>query len=302
MSRISSKLKGLSLDRLETLTRIVAEGGIALAAGGDPNRQSQFSRQLAELEGWFGLPLLDRSTTPNRPTAEALRIAASTEAFLRELDGIREAAGAGRRTVVFGAGERMLRSYLIPWAGRLPQDGLRFIFRNLSSRSIRAELVGNRVDIGIVRRTDCPPGFSKCELPPLPMRLLLPEGLACRRRKWTWRELAGLPLVVLEGQGGFARFIGEQAMNAGVSLDLAVECSTWTQVIDAMRECKLAGFLPQNLERQFPDGFSVATMPCLADYADEYVIAWSASEAAKRSEIGMLTLQLGKPARDRIGP
>jgi DNA-binding transcriptional LysR family regulator len=58
MSRISGKLKGLSLDRLETLSQVLAGGGISRAAGGDANRQSQFSRQIAELEGWFGVALV----------------------------------------------------------------------------------------------------------------------------------------------------------------------------------------------------------------------------------------------------
>ena len=49
MSRTRINLKSLSLDRLETLSGIVAQGGIARAAGGDANRQSLFSRQVAAL-------------------------------------------------------------------------------------------------------------------------------------------------------------------------------------------------------------------------------------------------------------
>ena len=110
MSRTRIKLKGLSLDRLETLSGIVALGGIARAAGGDANRQSLFSRQVAELEAWFGVELLDRSSTPSKPTDAALRIVRQVDEFRREMDCVREAAGDGRRTVVFGAGERMIRS------------------------------------------------------------------------------------------------------------------------------------------------------------------------------------------------
>ena len=99
MSRTRINLKGLSLDRLETLSRIVAQGGIARAASGDANRQSQFSRQIAELEEWFGVNLLDRSSTPSKPTEAALRIARQVDEFRREMDTIRESAIGGRQTV-----------------------------------------------------------------------------------------------------------------------------------------------------------------------------------------------------------
>src|SRR2546428_681911 len=51
---------GLSLERLRTFVAIVSAKGISNAAPGDPTRQSQFSRQLKELEECFGAELLVR--------------------------------------------------------------------------------------------------------------------------------------------------------------------------------------------------------------------------------------------------
>ena len=293
MSRTQIKLKGLSLDRLETLSGIVAQGGIARAADGDANRQSQFSRQLAELEAWFGVDLLDRSSSPGKPTAAALRVVRQVDEFLREMDMVRESAGGGRRTVVFGAGERMIRSYLIPWAARIRKENLKLVFKNLTSSAIRAELLARRLDFGILRRERCPEGMERVALKPIPMCLLLPAKLAKGRRKWSWQELAEIPLVLMEGDGRFTRFLREQALAAGVGLDVAMECSTWTQVIDAMRVCGHGGFLPKDLEKQFPAGFAAVVLPGLAGFADDFVIAWSAAEAEKRPEIGRLVKRLG---------
>ncbi len=293
MSRTRINLKGLSLDRLETLSAIVARGGIMRAAGGDPNRQSQFSRQVAELEAWFGVELLDRSSTPSKPTEAALRIVRQVDDFQREMEAIRESAGSGRRTVVFGAGERMIRSYLIPWAAKLGKEKVRWVFRNLTSAATRAELLARRVDIGILRSAACPEGMERIELKAIPMCLLLPPELGRGRRKWDWRELAEVPLVLPEGDGRFSRFLRERALEAGVALDVAMECSTWTQVIDAMAACKLAGFLPKDLERQFPTGFKRLELPGLGGFADEFVVAWSAAEAGKRDEIACLVRRLG---------
>lgn len=293
MSRTKLKLKGLSLDRLETLSGIVSQGSIARAADGDANRQSQFSRQVAELESWFGVELLDRSSSPNKPTAAALRIAREVDDFLRNIESVRENAENGRRTVTFGAGERMIRSYLIPWAAKVQAENLRLIFRNLTSNAVRAELLAKRIDFGILRKDSCPAGLKTVVMKPIPMSLVLPASLAESRRKWTWRDLAEIPMVLLEGNGRFNRFLQEKALSASIDLDVMMECSTWTQLIDAMREFGIGGFLPKDLEKQFPPDFSARSIPGLSDYSDEFVIAWSSAEAEKRPEIQRLVKCLG---------
>ncbi len=52
--------RGLSLDRLRVLCEVADAGGIARAARNDPTRQSQFSRQLKELEDFFEVELTRR--------------------------------------------------------------------------------------------------------------------------------------------------------------------------------------------------------------------------------------------------
>ena len=65
---------GLSLERLKTFREIVAAGGITAAAGDDSNRQSQFSRQLKELEKYFGVELLKRGRGPAELTDAGERL------------------------------------------------------------------------------------------------------------------------------------------------------------------------------------------------------------------------------------
>jgi hypothetical protein len=60
---------GISLDRLRSFREVIHAGGIAAASKGDPNRQSQLSRQVRELETFFGVELLVRGRGPMRPTA-----------------------------------------------------------------------------------------------------------------------------------------------------------------------------------------------------------------------------------------
>src|SRR2546428_10036760 len=51
---------GLSLDRLQSFCLVAEAGGVTKAAKGDPARQSLFSRQVKELEEFFGTELVRR--------------------------------------------------------------------------------------------------------------------------------------------------------------------------------------------------------------------------------------------------
>ncbi len=290
MSRTQIKLKGLSLDRLETLSAIVREGGMMRAAEFDGIRQSQFSRQVAELEKWFGVKLMDRSVTPSVPTEEARRIARMTDGFLRDLNQERERAEGGRKMVAIGAGERMIRGYLIPWSAKAKLEHFRLVYRNLTSRMIQAELLAKRVDIGVLRTDECPPGFESRKLPPMRMACLAPKKAATKIRKWS--DLAGVPLAGLEGHGRFTRWVREKVAAESVALDLAVECSTWTQVIDAMNAFDMAGFVPENLASQLAPGFAAVALAGLAAYADEYSVVWDGRQTKARPELADLVKRL----------
>jgi DNA-binding transcriptional LysR family regulator len=53
-------LKGLSFDRLRAFIAVFESESVTRAAGGDPTRQSQYSRQIRELEEALGVKLFDR--------------------------------------------------------------------------------------------------------------------------------------------------------------------------------------------------------------------------------------------------
>src|SRR5213083_1057629 len=81
---------GLSLERLKTFREIVVAGGITAAAGGDSNRQSQYSRQLKELERYFGVELLKRGRGPIELTEAGQRLHEIIGHALRALEEFRQ--------------------------------------------------------------------------------------------------------------------------------------------------------------------------------------------------------------------
>src|SRR5689334_22230885 len=75
-------LSGLSLDRLRALVEIGSAGSIMKAAGGDPIRQSQYSRQIKELEDFFQTSLLERHGKSVRLTARGKELTRISRFFL----------------------------------------------------------------------------------------------------------------------------------------------------------------------------------------------------------------------------
>lgn len=51
---------GLSIERLKSFIDVAERGSIARVADGDPSRQSLISRQIGELESFFGVELTKR--------------------------------------------------------------------------------------------------------------------------------------------------------------------------------------------------------------------------------------------------
>ena len=96
---------GLSLDRLKTFREIAAAGSISAAAGDDPNRQSQFSRQLKELEKALGVNLFDRVGKSLHPNATGRRVALAIHTFFGALDDVIDATQGQAETIRLGAGE-----------------------------------------------------------------------------------------------------------------------------------------------------------------------------------------------------
>src|SRR5947209_7859468 len=108
---------GLSLERLKTFREIVAAGGITAAAGDDPNRQSQYSRQLKELEKYFGAELLKRGRGPAELTEAGQRLYEIIGHTLSALEEFRLTCAGQPVELRIGAGESVIQWLLLP---RLP--------------------------------------------------------------------------------------------------------------------------------------------------------------------------------------
>lgn len=292
MTGIFSK-NGVSLERLQTLEKVVRAGSIALAAKGDPVVQSLISRQIGELEKVLGVELLDRQKKPFQPTLAAQRLADSCERFVREVEEASSEESA-RRPIKVGAGEWVIRELLVPLiAKQIKQlDGVSWLMHNMTSRKIQEGLSAQRLDVGLASRLNAEGSVRVKELPAYGMRLVLPAGLV--PDKSGWKRLVTIPVVLLEGDGGFRKFLAECEKSQGLRLQIGAECTTYSQAVDLAEAAGWAVFVPELGWRRRGEWVKRhQKLPGLDGYRHTLQLGWNERIIQRRPEVAKLIEMLG---------
>src|SRR4030095_8519532 len=99
---------GLSLDRLRSFLAIADAGSIVRAASDDPVRQSLFSRQVRELEEFFGAELTRRHGKTIALSPAGHRLASLIRAQLQDLDDFRREQAGAPKTFTIASGGSMI--------------------------------------------------------------------------------------------------------------------------------------------------------------------------------------------------
>jgi DNA-binding transcriptional LysR family regulator len=169
---------GLSLDRLRTFLSVAEAGNLAKAAKGDPTRQSQFSRQVKELEGFFGVALTRRVGRRIEITEEGHRLAGMIRRQFSELDDFRESMSGRPVGVRMGAAASVLDWLVLPrMAGcREALGGVVLELEQSRSAEVARGVADGRLDFGIVRDDAAPAGMKRWKLGWIGYSLFAPKA------------------------------------------------------------------------------------------------------------------------------
>src|SRR6266516_1932958 len=96
---------GLSLDRLRSFCMVAEAGAVTKAAGRNPVRQSQFSRQIKELETFFGTELMLRGKKGIVLTPAGKRLAQISRGIFSALEDFNSDCKAEPQRFAIGAGD-----------------------------------------------------------------------------------------------------------------------------------------------------------------------------------------------------
>src|SRR5260370_42150259 len=141
---------GLSLDRLRALLEVGAAGSIVKAANGDPVRQSQYSRQIKELEDFFCTRLIERQGKGTRLTPCGKELARISRFFMLGLSNFQRGCLAEEQTFRIGASATFIRQFLLPVLSRSPKAGATYATEVVNDSEIERRLHDLTLDFGVV--------------------------------------------------------------------------------------------------------------------------------------------------------
>ena len=287
MDEIFSKV-GVSIARLESLEKVVRAGSITGVAKGDSNLQTQLSRQIGELEKTLGLKLLDRTKKPHSPTEAARRLADACGRFVREVGEVAVAARGLQLPITVGAGEVVIRGFLIPQIsshkkGKKPRPD-RWVMRNLQREKIQEGLAAEWLDFGIASGLVQNGKVKVANLESYCFKLLLPSG--GKPDKSGWRRLTDLPVAMLDGNAAFRRFVADRCSEQGVELVIGAQCTSFPQAVDLAEAAGWAVFVPEYWwKREKEWAARTQELPGLEANRRKLQVGWNSKIAERRPEV-----------------
>jgi DNA-binding transcriptional LysR family regulator len=278
-------LGGLSLERLRNFCLIADAGSLTKAALGDAGRMALFSRQIKELETFFGVELRRRKGKGIVITENGRRLAALAREQFAGLEDFRRSCRQIPVEVSIASGNSLLEWLLLPKISHLRKALLGVRLRVLSQRTrdIVDGLMQQSLDFGLIRADALRPVLRSENVRAEAYSLFVPRKLApgltpagLRRR------IAELPIATSLG-GQFREHLEADAEKAKWPLHIELSCSSFTQAACAVTSGDYAGVLPGIADAQF-DKTKITRfeLPFLRGYIRPLVLAWHPRTATVR--------------------
>ncbi|NQX02661.1 LysR family transcriptional regulator [bacterium] len=238
-------VSGLSLDRLRTFLRVAEAGNLAKAARGDVTKQSQFSRQIKELEAFFGVALTRRVGRRIEITAEGTRLSSIIRRQFGELDDFRESMAGRSVNVRVGSQGSIIDWLLVPrLAGiRTALGNAMLELEQMRSADVVRAVADGRLDFGIVREDVISDEIQRWRLGAV--------GYALFAANTLWKGRSTVQDVIREGPvaellsgGQFPTRWREWLAREGLKPRVLVRVSSFTDVARAIHGGHAAAVLP----------------------------------------------------------
>lgn len=291
MSENLLAVAGLTLERLRSFLAIVDAGSIAKVAKGDAARMALLSRQLKELETFFGAPLRRREGKTMVLTDAGKRLARIAAEQFAALEDFKRECTNRPIDVKIGAGNSVVEWLVMPRIGKMRAAMPAALFQLLSLRTadIVSRIQSGAIDLGIIRADAISAGLRGLRLPQCNVgyALFVPPELANGLKPLNLKaRLATLPVATSVG-GQFRERLETEAASAGWEIQLAVSCSSFTQAARAVASGSCAAILPEIAAVDFDlRRVQRFELPFLRSYTRSIAVVYSRRNAAIREFLG----------------
>lgn len=258
----------LSLDRIRTLVEVSRAGSISQAAPGDATRQSQYSRQLKELEEFFGTELATR---------HGRRLADIGWEVLLKLQDFQAMCLALPVQVTVGAYDSLIHWRLAGRMGAFQKKSPKVACRLTAQKTddIITGLLDLDLDFGIVRQSAVKPPLKGQYLFQMDYALFVPRDLVppAHAKDAMW-ILQNVPLALHNSASEFKQAL-EQGTKAA-DLRIHLRCESAVQSSRAVLSGDYCSILPAFAVEEFdPKKYLRLEAPMPKDYERKICLAWN---------------------------
>ena len=275
---------GLSLDRLRNFLAVADAGTISKAAPGDLNRQSLISRQIRELEEFFGAELTAKRGKSIAITEAGLRLAGVVRTSLRGLEDFLDDARGEHKTFTIGAGDSVVEWLLCPAGAGIREalGGATLRLEGHRTLDLVERVRNGRLDFAVIRADALPEGAPSLPLAEVKFALCVPDGLLGKPPRLP-SDLAELPLALPVPGGSFHKTLQGYFESAGIPWRPAVETVSFTQAFALVEGGEFAAVLPDMGAAKLPEkGVIVKPVPALKPHTRKLVLHWNKRQMATR--------------------
>lgn len=294
---------GFSLERLATLCAVIECGSITAAAGPSASRQSQFSRQIKELEEALGAKLFDRVGKTLQPTLFGEQLARMSRTFFGAVAELAAQEAGKPEQIVIGGGEAILRWVLLPCLPALRdlEPPMYCQVRSLPTAEVVREVELGRLHFGLVRRDAVSEGLASEVIGILQFALVVPRVLLRGRSAEVIFEGRALAYAELSGGGQLATLARETAKEAGIRLNRVLHAETLSLLLAAVEHGDAAAFLPLPAVIALPqDRFAIVKLENIQRLNREMVLVWSPEAADHQPGLKRALLLLSRSLRQAM--
>jgi DNA-binding transcriptional LysR family regulator len=281
---------GLSLDRLRRFLEFADAGSISKAAPDDPNRQSQISRQIAELEEYFETELTVRRGKTLALSPAGRRLSDLIREQFQDLYDFQLEQRSQSKTFSIGAGSSILEWLVIPTIADIRQL-LGNVTLQLSSRrsgELIEDVRDGKLDFAVVREDAIPKG-----LPSEP--LVVVKFVLCASRKLLGNKPASslddpslwkkLPFAANAGGGQLDRTFRQAMVDACGSFQPVIECDSLLQIRELVVQGTCAGLLAHIGTNGLAEkGVVLREFAPLKNYGRALALHWNKRQIRRRGE------------------
>ena len=239
---------GLSLDRLKNFCAMAEAGGIARVAGGDPAKQSLYSRQLRELEQFFGAELTRRKGKGIEFTEQGMELARQVRAHLQSLTDFKRACAGQPVEFRIASGNSIVEWLVVPNISKITAGApsARFSFQNMRTAEVVKGLKEHSIDFGILRKSAVVAPLKFHSIGQIGYALFAPAAWAKEKEDAT-TLLRQRPVAISAG-GEFNKRFQECCEKAKLTPNLRFSCASFTQVAELVRSGHAVALLPEMAE------------------------------------------------------